>query len=233
MIRVRILYSERVYSKRMAFTMLELVMVILVLGIITALALPRIDRDIRHEASENILSAIRYTQHLALMDDVQGVRTGDNSWQRSFWRFGFQGCSDNGVFYFIASDTSREGNIDLGEEAIDPANGLLFNGLNTKPCEQDIQDRRSPNIFISKNYGIMAGNITYGGGCTPANQYISFDNMGRPHTGNRFSTIPDYSSVLTNDCILTFSFADTTIAPFSIRIEKESGYARIVGQPNS
>jgi len=40
-----------------AFTLLELVFVILVLGILTALAIPRIDRDLRQEAADNILSA--------------------------------------------------------------------------------------------------------------------------------------------------------------------------------
>ena len=63
-----------------AFTMLELVFVIVVLGILAALALPRMDRDLRQEAKDNILSAIRYTQHLALMDNKTNPL--DANWQR-------------------------------------------------------------------------------------------------------------------------------------------------------
>lgn len=55
--------------KHPAFTMIELVFVIVVLGILSALAMPRIDRDLRQEAKDNILSSIRYTQHLALIDE--------------------------------------------------------------------------------------------------------------------------------------------------------------------
>jgi len=224
--------------KKQAFTMLELVMVIVVLGILAALAMPRIERDIRQEAAEDILSAIRYTQHLALMDDVKGengsTATSDvfkNSWHRSLWSFGFQGCSDDGIFYFVASDTSRQGNIDAGEEAMDPSNGLPMNGLNTSPCESDVQNGVSPNIFITNKYGISDGNIAYSGGCG-AVQYIAFDYMGRPHTAIRGSTTPNYATVLQSDCNLTFSF-DGGYDPFSIIIERETGHAFIDGQPNS
>ena len=62
--------------------MIELVMVIVVLGILAVLAMPRLDRDLRQEAGDNILSAIRYTQHMALMDDV--TNPNDNEWQKAF-----------------------------------------------------------------------------------------------------------------------------------------------------
>jgi prepilin-type N-terminal cleavage/methylation domain-containing protein len=70
--------------KRSAFTMIELVMVIVVLGILAALAIPRLDSDIRQRSGDNILSAIRFTQQMALMDDVTDPRHSD--WQRTFWR---------------------------------------------------------------------------------------------------------------------------------------------------
>ena len=74
-------------KKKEAFTMLELVFVIVVLGILAALALPRIDRDLRQEAGDNILSAIRYTQHLALNDDK--INPSINDWQKSLWQVRF------------------------------------------------------------------------------------------------------------------------------------------------
>lgn len=227
---------------RNAFTMLELVMVIVVLGILASLAIPRMERDIRQEAADNILSAIRYTQHMALMDDVQMRKTAGafggsnqfrNRWHRSLWRIGFQGCSDNGIFYQIGSDINRQGNLDAGEEALDPTSGLPMNGINTQPCESQIQSGFSPEVFLTKKYGISDGGIVYTGGCTAENQYIAFDYMGRPHTGNRLSETPDYSTVIQQDCRLTFSFDDANVNNFTIVIENETGYAFIAGQPNS
>ena len=49
--------------------MIELVFVIVVIGIITAVMLPRIDRDNVYEAAQQLISHIKYTQHLAMMDN--------------------------------------------------------------------------------------------------------------------------------------------------------------------
>ena len=91
-----------------AFTMLELVFVIVVLGILAALALPRMDRDLRQEAKDNILSAIRYTQHLALMDDK--TNPTDANWQNKLWKITFSSSTDNlANFYTVSSDSNGNG----------------------------------------------------------------------------------------------------------------------------
>ena len=221
--------------KKTAFTMLELTMVIVVLGILAALALPRLESDIRQDAGDNMLSAIRYTQHMALMDDVTDPRNDD--WQRSFWRFGFQKCNDNGYFYTISSDKSREGNIDDGEEAVDPINGLKLNGMNGSDCMNTVQTGSSPNIFITKKYGIsFPDGVTFANCGSTAGRYIGFDHMGRPHrgfAGNNGSDTPDYASVLHTDCTITLKFDDTDIEDLVIIIEKQTGHAYINGQPDS
>ncbi|MGD9717776.1 MAG: type II secretion system protein, partial [Sulfurimonadaceae bacterium] len=48
-----------------AFTMLELVFVIVVIGILAAVIIPRMDRDNASEAAIELQSQIRYAQHLA------------------------------------------------------------------------------------------------------------------------------------------------------------------------
>jgi len=217
-----------------AFTMIELVMVIVVLGILAALAIPRYERDLRQEAADNILSALRYTQHMALTDNVTNPR--NNRWQRAFWHFGIEKCSDTGIFYYIASDKDYEGNIDSNESINDPANGLLLMGNtpSASPCKDVVQNGSSPNIFLSKQYGIMDGDVTFTNCGTGAGKYIGFDYLGRPHRGFKGSSgsdYPDFSSILTADCTITLSF--TSEDNISIIIEKGTGHAYIQNQKDS
>jgi len=91
-----------------AFTMLELVFVIIIIGILAALAVPRMERDVKQEAGDNILAAIRYTQHLALTDDKQSYN--DPNWQQKLWLIRFE-TYGNKVIYKIGSDMDKGGNI--------------------------------------------------------------------------------------------------------------------------
>ncbi|MBN2895607.1 MAG: type II secretion system protein [Campylobacterales bacterium] len=54
---------------RRALTMIELVFVIVVIGILSAVLIPRMERDSLREAALQVASHIRYTQHLAIVDD--------------------------------------------------------------------------------------------------------------------------------------------------------------------
>ena len=226
--------------KRAAFTMIELVMVIVVLGILAIMALPRMERDIRTEAADNILSAIRFTQHMALMDNVE--RPGVDTWQRSFWRFGKSGCADNGIFYFIGSDKDRGGAIGEIEAAIDPANGNWMLGQKNQDCEGDLSGQTyasgriaSKNIFLTKLYGISEGRMTFSSSCNTANGgeadgstgQIAFDYLGRPHSGITALAFPNYGTMLATDCNITLSFDDLNVNNVIITIEKETGRAFI------
>jgi len=202
--------------------MIELVFVILVVGLLAALAIPRMERDIRQEAAANIVSALRYAKHMALVDDVSDPT--DPNWQRGFWRFGFEGCSDNGLFYYVGSDKDFQGDIDGNETVPDPANGLPMMGDNSAPCEHQVNNGASPNIFVSKLYGIVDANFTNCG--SSGARYVGFDRLGRPHggfAGNTGSSSPDYSTVLSNDCIITLHFSDDNLEDLNITIEKQTG----------
>ena len=216
--------------KRSAFTMLELVLVIVVLGILAALSLPRMHRDLRQEAADNVLSAIRYTQHLALLDDKQSFN--NPKWQQEFWHIYFGTC-DDGLFYAIGSDRNDDGanngHVDFDESALDPANGKHIWGHDGTQCEGGHPKTEiSPNIFIGKKYGIKT--FTEDEGCP--NQFIGFDHLGRPYSKDfGTSTVPDNRGYMTSECTFTFTLSDDT--NFSINIEPETGYAYIVGQEDS
>ena len=207
--------------KRMAFTMIELVFVIVVLGILAALAMPRLDRDIRQEAADNILSAIRYTQHLALTDNKHKFDRSD--WQKALWQIRFP-TSGSGS-YSIGTNMDYDNNIDADEAAIDPANGKIMHSSATNA---------SPNIDITKKYGI--NNITFNG-CAGKSRstamHIAFDNLGRPHRGVTQGAKNNYATYVNNgDCTITFD-APAFSSSLTIQIKQETGYAFIVGQDAS
>lgn len=208
--------------KRVGFTMLEMVMAIVVLGILAALAMPRLDRDLRQEAADNILSSIRYTQHLALTDNKHKFDSTD--WQKALWQIRFS-QSDGDWGYTIATNMDYNNNLDEAEAAIDPSNGQLMHSSATNA---------SPNIFLTKKYGINT--ITFNGCAgqsSSAAKHIAFDNLGRPHRGVTQGATNDYATYINNgNCQITFN-SPAFDSSFIIEIKQETGYASIIGQLNS
>jgi len=210
-----------------AFTMIEMVFAIIVIGVLTAVALPRLQRDTKQQVADSILSDIRYTQHLALIDDKHNIN--NNSWQRSFWRIGFNSCGGgSGLYEYIGSDMDYGGGISNNEAAIDPVNGKRMNWSTFTNCSNGGDAQTSDRIFLTNKYGIT--NISWGGSCSRA-RYVGFDNMGRPHQGFTLSGSANYISRLNTACFIKFKLSggDT----FSISIQPETGYAQIVGQDQS
>ena len=210
--------SKMIHLKKPAFTMLELVFVIVVLGILAAMAIPRMDRDLRQGAKDNILAAIRFTQHLALVDNKTDPT--DPNWQRKLWTIRFSDASDNlATFYTVSSDADASGTIIKNETAIDPTDGKFMYNAN---ADTTIGDDESPNIFIGKHYGIST--MSFAGGCSAAQKHIAFDHLGRPHNGVETAT-NDYGTYMTTDCNITIAFIDTSITPLTITVASETGYA--------
>jgi prepilin-type N-terminal cleavage/methylation domain-containing protein len=205
------------------FTMIELVMVVVVLGIIAALAIPRMERDLSQEAADTILSDIRYAQHMAINDYRENPMNGN--WQRSFWKVQIEHCSDGAMFITIGADKNYGAGIDKNESAIDPANGKPMFWQNTSSCSNGGNDTVSENIFITKKFGVES--IATTGGCVGV-QHIGFDHLGRPHVKFSRSDSPNYSSYMPSLCDMTFGMK--TGDSFTIRILPETGYAYIVDQ---
>ena len=201
-----------------AFTMIELIFVIVVMGILAALALPRMERDLRQEAADNILSAIRYTQHLALMDNK--TNPNDLTWQQTLWMIKFTSGSD--AYYTVSSDIDKSKTVNKVESAIDPANGKYM--YNSSGAFSSIASDESSNIFLGHKYGINS--ITFPNGFS---QHIAFDNLGRPHNGlattvGGGAATNNYATYVSSDFNITFGFTDTSINPLIITILQETGY---------
>lgn len=102
-----------------AFTMLELVFVIVVIGILAAAILPRMDRDTAAEAAIRLQSDIRYTQHLALIDDkydAGNANWAQNRWQIAFTNNSYTIASNNGALAARDPETGNAIAIDLNDE---------------------------------------------------------------------------------------------------------------------
>ena len=101
-----------------AFTMLELIFVIIVIGILSAIILPSTKRNPLAESAADLLSMVRYTQHLALIDDKYEKST---VWYKDRWQIKFSGnkysiVSNNNTTYAKNPSNINKNikNIDLG-----------------------------------------------------------------------------------------------------------------------
>jgi len=208
-----------------AFSLLELILVILILGILSSLVLPHKEKHFRQEAADNILADIRYTQYLALMDNKHLF--DKPNWHKRFWKIMFGTCrkKDHTLFYMIGSDNdmtrhNTSGIFRKSEAARDPINGKAMFWTNGRKCNHITDNSISHRIFITKKYGITQ--VKTSGGCK-RNRYLGFDHLGRPHNGFTTSMQPNYKSYLSKPCIFTFVLRNDET--FSIVIQPETGYA--------
>ena len=202
-----------------AFTMLELVFVIVVMGILAAAIIPSTRTNPLQEAAIQVLSHIRYTQHLAMVDDKYDASKPD--WYRARWQIYFK-HDDGDVVYSIYSnkgldDMSTSTNPTAGEIAKDPMSSKDLTG------DSMYSTTMIKSMNLSKHYGVSISDMDtfMSGGCSQKRR-LFFDHLGRPLL--KSNTEP-YEELLTSPCILTLTHSDET--SLEIEIEQETGYARI------
>ena len=197
--------------KKRAFTMIELIFVIVVVGILAAIMIPKLNRNASREAANQILTHIRYTQHLAMQDDKYVQSVDEKLWFKMRWGITF-------------NETSlKECSIDeLGVKTWKLLSGGWSSGIVTETtCK-----KWNKELNLGKRFGITS--VDFKDGCSGM-QTINFDEMGRPMkvvsvTKNRGAKRP-YDRLLKKDCKITIT--DKRGNQTIITIEKESGFASI------
>ncbi len=188
--------------RRVAFSIIELIFVIVIIGILSAIMIPKMGRDSLSEAVIQLASHIRYTQHLAMVNDkyipsvvlseYSGATATRNAeeWYKGRWQLAFHKKtvgSDYKWSYSIFSDgpgtvTGYTGNPDKSEIAKNPLNPnkLLTGGYSAGTVAYD-DEECSNKLNLGHAYGIE--DIVMQGGCDVTddrNQRIAFDHLGRP-----------------------------------------------------
>jgi Tfp pilus assembly protein FimT len=213
-------------SSSKAFTMVELVFIVIIIGILAAVIIPKSQDNRLREAADQVVSHIRYTQHLAMMDDK--FDPSDTNWYRRRWQIIFDDSEKGGGFsYSIFSDKpTYSGNADLGETAVNPQDPskLLSGGSSSIPFDHK---RATKEMNIENKYGI--NNVTFSNTCSSrSSRRIVFDYLGRPIKGNirdDNSSYPD-GRLITKQCIITLT--NNAGESINITVEPETGFAQVV-----
>ena len=204
--------------------MLELIFVIVVIGIITAVMLPRIDRDNVYEAAQQVISHIKYTQHLAMIDNRFDDTNVD--WYKERWQITFTRCAapSPSIMYSIYSDKAPFGGLPArAEAALDPLSQLPLFHNNCNPVAGTDDDQ----VDLEGNYNISTLDVS---GCLDnagnTIQRIGFDILGRPFS-NVSTALTSTDSYMTAPCDIILGVdSDSNV---TIRIEAETGYTHMVG----
>ena len=199
---------------RNAFNMLELVFLIVVVGVLAAVTIPRMERDNLYEMGEQVASHIKYTQHLAMSESTYRDNLG--SWYRARWHISFVN-GPCGLYYRIGSDRDMNtvnGMFTDTESARDPLSGeLIYN--NNIPC--DYHDGWFGGVLLTKKYNI----VSMVSSCNT--QTIAFDHIGRPYMGVGGAT--SLTDLMRRDC--DYTFTDAQGKQLKITVTAETGHAFI------
>lgn len=198
-----------------AFTMLELVFVIVIIGIMSALMIPDMQSSKLREAAIQVISHIRYTQHLAMVDDKYDK--SDTDWFKGRWQIKFSKADSMWGYAVFSDATSYNKSPDEVEIASNPASRskkLYGSG-----------DNSSKSLNLTSTFGISGVEMLDGCAITEdAKKMVAFDYIGRP-----LEDLDDiYGGLIVGDKACVIKLTHPEEGTLQIAIKVETGYACIL-----
>ncbi|MCK9473148.1 type II secretion system protein [Sulfurimonas sp.] len=211
-----------------AFTMMELVFVIVVIGILAAVIIPRVGSNKLNEAALQVIAHIRYTQHLAMVDDKFGQNTNATvDWYKKRWQIQFNETLEgkNVWAYTIYRDETTSGNANSKKEiAKNPQNPNQYMSGGAAGFINLDDIKRNKKMALRETYDVTDVSFS---NCGSTARRITFDHLGRPLFGNPSTANSIYERVIVNkNCTIRLTHSNGKTA--DIAIEPETGYTHIL-----
>jgi prepilin-type N-terminal cleavage/methylation domain-containing protein len=215
-----------------AFSLIELIFVIVIIGIISSLVIPSFKTNPLQEAAIQLASDIRYTQHLAMSSDNYNAKT--TAWFQNRWRLKFyKGIKSNDkIAYTICNKEDSHTNVKVLNVARNPLNSLqlLSGGHSSSSTKLDIQSENflgMKKLNLGESYNITSYSLS--GGCRYSR--ISFDYLGRPlyKDPNKLTSTykeDDNFILIIKPCQITLT--SSTDEEINLIIEAETGAVKII-----
>lgn len=230
-----------------AFTLTELIFVLIIVGILSVSAVSRSHKDTLVPAANQVLDHIRYTQQLALNQDMfvpspnfstysdpKQKEKDSKQWFKKWWRIQFHGNNSYTLYSDHPSKNENNHQYDADDDksddvARDPLSGLyLYKKGHSNSDYQD--DERLTLVDLFEEYEVTA-NVQ---GCGNSD-HILFDNMGRPHCSKSRgdSSLYPYSQIRQDGNFINVTLTHSKSGESkTICVTPVSGYAYI-SQNNS
>lgn len=225
-----------------AFTLVELIFVVVVIGILAFSLWPKKQPIQALAAARQIVAHIRYTQHLALNDDKFATHIDDGGtgnsiaidWYKRMWRIVFSNqnkiegkCDNTGWRYAVYQNISKDLS-DRGQPngTIEAARNPAQAGKVLSACYSGLSTNTSDELNLSQTYKIK--NIDFSelaeGGKI---QGIIFDELGRAYPRSEWNTPYDNSSKFSqgNGSFGRIKLSAKDRSKASILVFAETGYA--------
>jgi len=221
-----------------AFTMIEFVFVLILITILAVNIFPRIKTNHLNEAAIQLVSHIRYTQHLSMIADKYDA--SDQYWFKKRWQIVFinSAKANYKYAYTIFSDSSGNstGDPNVVEIAKNPENPsqLMTGGSSGGEARLGYNHKKFPGmkkLNLGMSYGIT--DITFSSSCSVnRSRRISFDYLGRPlkgklggASGGGNSSAYEDNNLIQSNCIITLTDGENDI---QIKLTPETGFVCIL-----